>query len=145
MAMSDCVQSSCDFLLQSVRNSGLNFFCQETPFSIFLTVRKSFVRSVQFQPSGNNFNSVNNRFEKNHELIEENKSLKEAFYKLKVDYEHAIGECESNQNEIEDLKEKLVILNEKLFVEQNNNVRINDIKVNRKLAEDEVKLENVLQ
>ena len=82
--MSDCVQSSCDFLLQAVRNSGLNFSCQETPFSIFLTVRKSFVKTFQFQASGNILKSVANKFEKNHDLIEENKSLKEAFYNLRM-------------------------------------------------------------
>ena len=148
MAVSDSVQSSCEFLLQSVRSSGLNYFSQETPFSIFLTIRKSFARSFQFQPPpGNNLKSVPEKFEVTSNLIEENKSLKDDFYKVKADYEHAIGECESKYKEIEDLKEKLEILNEKLSMEQNNNVRRDDLN-NMNIAKNEkknaeIKLENV--
>jgi len=35
------IQKSCIQILNSVRNSNLNFSCQETPFSLYLTVRKS--------------------------------------------------------------------------------------------------------
>ena len=35
------VQASCVQILSSVRSSNLNFSCQETPFSIYLTIRKS--------------------------------------------------------------------------------------------------------
>ena len=40
------IQKSCSEILNSVRNSKLNFSCQETPFSIYLTVRKSWNRKV---------------------------------------------------------------------------------------------------
>ena len=40
------IQKSCSEILNSVRNSNLNFSCQETPFSIYLTVRKSWNRKV---------------------------------------------------------------------------------------------------
>ena len=36
------VQTSCDVVLSSVRESSLNFSVQETPFSLYITVRKSF-------------------------------------------------------------------------------------------------------
>ena len=115
---------------------------QQPGLSIFLTIRKSFIRSFQFQPPpGNNLKSVPEN------LIEENKSLKLDFYKVKADYEHAIGECESKYKEVEDLKEKIVILNEKLSLEQNNNVRKDDLH-SRNVAKNEkknaeIKFENV--
>ena len=82
MAVND-VQSSCDFLLYSVRNSGLNFTSQETPFSIFLTLRKSFVKSFQPQIKS----EENKLFVKNlkaENLEEVNKKLEEALKNLKM-------------------------------------------------------------
>ena len=43
MAMPDAHQS-CDKLLNLIRESNLNFLIQETPFSAFITVRKSLCR-----------------------------------------------------------------------------------------------------
>ena len=42
---SDPLLSSCQSILNQVRKTNLNFSLQETPFSIYLTVRKSFVKS----------------------------------------------------------------------------------------------------
>ena len=39
------VQSSCDFILKEVRSSSLNYSVQETPFSLYLTIRKSLVKT----------------------------------------------------------------------------------------------------
>ena len=44
MAMPDEVQQSCDKLLTLLRDSGLNFLIQERPYSVFVTIRKSFCR-----------------------------------------------------------------------------------------------------
>ena len=44
MAMPDEAQQSCDKLLNLLRASGLNFLIQETPYSAFATIRKSFCR-----------------------------------------------------------------------------------------------------
>ena len=38
------VQNSCDIVLRSFRESSLNFSMQETPFSIYISVRKSFFK-----------------------------------------------------------------------------------------------------
>ena len=35
------IETSCDLIMNSVRSSQLNFACQETPFSIYITIRKS--------------------------------------------------------------------------------------------------------
>ena len=35
------IETSCDLIMNSVRSSQLNFACQETPFSIYITITKS--------------------------------------------------------------------------------------------------------
>ena len=112
MAVND-VQSSCDFLLYSVRNSGLNFTSQETPFSIFLTLRKSFVKSFQPQIKS----EENKLFVKNlkaENLEEVNKKLEEALKNLKNDYEDAVADSEAKIKTIEELNNKIDILESKL-------------------------------
>ena len=42
MSVKPSVQKSSDFILSSVRQSSLNYTLQETPFSLYITVRKSF-------------------------------------------------------------------------------------------------------
>ena len=45
MTMIDCdANQACDKLVTCLRDSGLNFLSQETPFSVFITIRKSFYR-----------------------------------------------------------------------------------------------------
>ena len=51
------VKNSCDFIINSVRNSALNFSSQETPYSLYLTIRKSFVKSTIF-PSEQKFSDI---------------------------------------------------------------------------------------
>ena len=38
------IESSCNSIIQRIRSSGLNFSCQETPFSLYMTVRKSWAK-----------------------------------------------------------------------------------------------------
>ena len=37
---------TCDMLIASLRESNLNFLVQETPFSAFITIRKTFCRGA---------------------------------------------------------------------------------------------------
>ena len=123
MAAFNNVKASSDFLLHSVRSSGLNYVCQETPFSIFLTVRKTFVKSTT--PS--NTTSILEPEKcnvKQEKLLEDNNSLKEAFNRLKNDYGDAIEQCESYSQVIEELNKTNQVLNKKLSDEKavNENV-----------------------
>ena len=43
-------QQSFELVLQTLRNSHLNFCIQETPFSVFLTIRKSYTKNQMFGP-----------------------------------------------------------------------------------------------
>jgi hypothetical protein len=42
------IKNSCDHIVNSVRDSLLNYSIQETPFFIYLTIRKSFSKAKQF-------------------------------------------------------------------------------------------------
>ena len=48
---SDVVQSSCNTIIESVRTSFLNYSIQETPYSIFLTIRKSLNNATHYSQS----------------------------------------------------------------------------------------------
>ena len=79
------VMKSCDSVISSVRASSLNFSIQETPYSLFLTIRKFFVKSTQvFSPSqsliGENPEIVRN-------LENRIKSVEKANLVLKQNYE----------------------------------------------------------
>ena len=39
-------QTNCETILQTVRSSLLNFSCQATPYSVYLTIRKSFAKNM---------------------------------------------------------------------------------------------------
>ena len=49
MVASKAIQAACGQVLQSVRGTQLNFEIRETPYSIFLTLRKTFSRNFQQQ------------------------------------------------------------------------------------------------
>merc|ERR1712096_410883 len=107
MSPTSSVQSSCDFLLNSVScsRSGLNYICQETPFSIFVNLRKSFIKPV---------NSSTVQVKKEHDFVlntekklhEDKESLQKAFSEVKSDYNDAIAECEYSYKMIEDPQNK---------------------------------------
>ena len=59
MAANSSIQKSCDLVLASVRSSSLNYSSQETPFSIYLTIRKSFSKATFNQSPGCDSNHQN--------------------------------------------------------------------------------------
>ena len=42
-------ETSSTLIIQAIRSSGLNFCCQETPYSVHITLRKSFTKSWSSQ------------------------------------------------------------------------------------------------
>ena len=49
MSASVAIDNLCGKILYSVRSSNLNYACQETPYSIYLTIRKSWSKHQQVQ------------------------------------------------------------------------------------------------
>ena len=45
--MTTNIHDSCSKILNSIRNSTLNYSCQETPYSMYITVRKSWNKHIQ--------------------------------------------------------------------------------------------------
>ena len=99
------VVKSCDSVINSVRASSLNFSIQETPYSLFLTIRKSFLKSTHvFSPSPIKVARENPAIV--HDLEIRMKSAEKANLTLKENYEDAISgeECHKTINELKQLK-----------------------------------------
>ena len=110
------VENCCDFVLNSVRNSYLNYSVQETPYSVYLTIRKSFANNKispgtgQTLPLNNNQKSV---VENRNILKKEIENLKirlkaseDSNLILKQNYEDTLSDCEESYKKIKRLEDK---------------------------------------
>ena len=144
MAPSFSAQKHCDTILDRVRSSNLNFVLQETPFSIFLTIRKSFNKNLSNQPYPEpNLDSDVHDSDKLSDLMAEIKSLRTENKNIKAkkelleqsqvtlakNYAEEVTECEH-------LKGELIGNVSKLNNLQNNFEKINS---NLKIIENEKK------
>ena len=102
------VKTSCDFIINSVRDSSLNCSLQETPYSLYLTIRKTFSKaslsseqnSSQSLPSlgGDQTQTEINTLKQKLEYVQEsNKSLEHYFTE-------AVDECEQCHVQIKNLE-----------------------------------------
>ena len=119
------MKSSCDLVLNSVRSSNLNYMCQETPFSIFLTIRKSYLKTFNPAVQITTMTSSDTKLE----------LMEKAFERLKCDHEEVIAENESHLKTIITLEEKVEILHNKIDVDE---VRIKSFEVKVKTMENEM-------
>ena len=120
--MSTKLNATCNSILQNIRSSGLHFSSQETPWSIYVTLRKAFVtpRSYQISSVENcarenletepELNLLKVEFEK---LAGNHKELENAFENLKNDFEDALGEIEDKNKMIEERTSANTKLSEK--------------------------------
>ena len=109
------VNDSCDFVISSVRNSFLNFSIQETPFSLYLTIRKSF--SQTSSNSDKIFSRDTNVGRENSEvetLKIKLKAAEDSNMNLKKDYEEAVNDCEQCYDKINKLESKVEDLMEEI-------------------------------
>ena len=79
------LQESCNTILNTIRSSSLNYAVQETPFSIYVTIRKS---EVKFRDARNNI-EANVRNEVTPNTLN-SAILPEAFERLKGDFEDTL-------------------------------------------------------
>ena len=112
MDMNDA-QQSCDKVLALLRGSGLNYLVQETPYSAFITIRKSFCR----EPKKFQNNTIN-------EVIDE---------KLKLENDELKTMLEDKEFQLRSRKEEVEILQTRLDNAEKD--RLNNIK-NAKAAQD---------
>ena len=129
---------SCDRILNSVRSTNLNFSCQETPFSLYLTIRKSPVKIINHadKPSAqaNVVESVSDNLVKN--LLEENIALKNDMKRLE-------NELEASSNVGKTLESKVKVA-EATLIKQYKEVQKCKDTIDKK--DDEIKvLKNVIK
>ena len=118
LLVKQAIEHSYQEILSVVRSSRLNFAIQETPFSFYFTVRKSFNKSSD----GLSFQRVStSRVENEQDSVQSKiKVLEEANEILRKDYEEALLETETLTKENECLENKLVILSDKLTESKDN-------------------------
>jgi hypothetical protein len=124
------IQNSCAKILNTVRQSGLNFSIQETPYSFFVTVRKSVLKSLQVsildEPETGTVNLASNAFTE--ELQSRCLFLEQSNSRLKSDFEEAVHELEVLQSEKNDLSEHLTESKDKNDIVGNNIKVVNEEK-----------------
>ena len=128
---------SYESVLNSVRSSSLNFTCQETPYSFYITLRKSFTKSWnQNQPHQSHppFQTLH----VDQKLQQDYRILQQSYNRIKDDLEDSIFENESNHKLIDDLRVKLKISEEK---DSENAKKSDALKKSIVTAQKELKLE----
>ena len=118
MAVVQNVKNSCDKVLTSVRDSSLNFSLQETPFSIYITIRKSFLRcrsdSLDKKPSKYKEEQTSGKSQELEDLITKLKSEEKINLALKNNYEEAIEDSAKCYQRIQDLENQVERLRDSL-------------------------------
>ena len=126
------VKSSCNFVINSVRDSLLNYSIQETPFSLYLTIRKTFSQSSPTSTQSFCPNVVINDREIKEVKILKNKlkNLEDSNSILNGDLEEATNDLEISFKRIKELED---------IVEENANKaeRLEKVKVKEGIEKNE--------
>ena len=104
----------CDMLISSIRDSNLNFFVQETPFSAFINIRKTFCKG------GKDYKKLVHEDKQHENLEQENKLLKDKLEEKSV-------QLEASKEDICVLQSRLEKAEKELF-EHSQNKKISEIK-----------------
>ena len=119
MATTD-IQDSFAPVLNSIRSSNLNYSLQETPFSFYLTLRKSFIQPSRLPASATQLQALKlpesspNLQIENELLSRKCNTLEREYQTLKDCFEEATLEIEANNSTTNDLKTRLENLHSKL-------------------------------
>ena len=126
-------QDSCDKILHVIKYSNLNFAIHETPYSVYLTIRKKFIKEAPMKVL--NPDSIEQEFSR----------LKNAISSLTGDLQEEIDNHTESQNLIKILEEKLehaeseVIKQSKRFQTDKENLEVEakQLKANAKSVNEE--------
>ena len=102
------IKMSYDSVIECVRASSLNFSCQETPYSFYITLRKSFRKASH----GHQLHSFPPQQAPQAEQHAQADILKHAYDSIKYDLEDALLENESKDEVIASLNMKLEAIDE---------------------------------
>ena len=119
------IKSSCDSIINNIRSSPLNYSLQETPFSLYLSIRKSIRKpSGIFIPEFENPELLENELEQEtckqeiERLSSKCEALEKACEALKNNYEDAVNDSEKKYKYIIDLEAIVKTLHEKVGEEK---------------------------
>ena len=107
------LESSLNQVLQVLRNSGLHYSAQETPYSLYISIRKKIRQNTETSSHVVPIQS-SNPDEKNYDLTKECKVLENAFESAKHELDQEIDEHRRTMKENGELVKKLAS-NEKLI------------------------------
>ena len=135
------VKDSYSFIVDTVRSSSLNFSIQETPYSLYFTIRKSFVQrpvsSAQMILNSMRETQVNCD-------VEALKVLEDSNNILRNDYEEAIKAREVSHKSVKDLESKVEMLEETLrkFKQENQQAdkKIKELKRTNDTLENDIEV-----
>ena len=111
--LSSNIHHSCQMIIDGVRSSNLNFSLQETPFSLYVTIRKSYYNTRNYSNRHNQSEPLLDSSKEIDALKAKYKLLEEALESLKEKYEDEINENETNQKTISALKNQVEVLHSK--------------------------------
>ena len=95
--------NTCEFLLKQIKSSNLNFMLQETPYSAYLTIRKSFIKNFNTNNLLQTFNNSEETLKRTIAALEaENLLLKTNIFGHK-------SEIKDSEHKITKLEEKVKI------------------------------------
>ena len=111
MVAKSSVLETCDNILQHIRSSHLNFLVQESPFSLFVTIRKSFNQQKlegKYLDDKNDYNqNLQDQKSKNQILHSKSDMLEHERSELLRDYEEEVSVSEVLTIELKNTKSKL--------------------------------------
>ena len=108
------LDKSCSLILNSVRNSSLNFSVHETPYSLYLTVRKSFAKNRISQDDQNHLSVANKTVSETlgqEEIVILRNKLSESESKnakLKHEIEEVVNDSEEKYLKLQNLETKVL-------------------------------------
>ena len=123
MFQTNTVQESCNSILQHLRASSLNFRIEETPYSIFMAVRKSFSKKMSSAPSlslivSNNISDFRPELyqlkAENLDLRAKNHDLEKANAAIARNFEEEALECEAFNVDLVDTQHEIAKIQSKL-------------------------------
>ena len=100
------VEESCSLLMKTIRSTGLNYFIQDTPFSTYVTIRKSIIKLRTKIPNRTDEEPEPNPEEdfKYESLKTENEALKQKYVELLSDHENLKREVEETKTDLSNVK-----------------------------------------
>ena len=108
------LDNSCELIVKSVRNSCLNFSIRETPYSLYLTIRKSFSNvpkeHILSQPPVEILKNVSETLlkEKIQELKVKLNEAEDMNHRLRLEHEEVVNDSEECQKKLKNLEAKIL-------------------------------------